>query len=268
MHPTHRPQVVAHRGSNTHLAEHTLAAYERAIAEGADALECDVRLTADGVAVCVHDRTIERTSDGYGVVSIKTYGELSERDFGAHRRPEAAEPEADHEVHRLLTLEHLLDLVVSTPRPIDIAIETKHPVRYAGLVEERIIAILNRFGLAHPVSGMHSRARMMSFSEVAGRRTRTLAPGIPTVFLMDHIPLRCRSGWLPGGARIAGPGIHVVRAHPEYVDRVHKLGFEVHVWTVDAPGDVELCVELGVEAIITNRPGDVITQLNTYPREL
>ena len=62
-------QVVAHRGSSEDSPEHTLEAYKRAIAEGADALECDVRLTRDGHLVCVHDRRIDRTSTGRGVVS-------------------------------------------------------------------------------------------------------------------------------------------------------------------------------------------------------
>ena len=70
MPPARRPvQVVAHRGSSAAHAEHTLGAYELALEEGADALECDVRLTRDGVLVCVHDRRIDRVSDGRGVLS-------------------------------------------------------------------------------------------------------------------------------------------------------------------------------------------------------
>ena len=57
---------------------------------------------------------------------------------------------------------------------------------------------------------------------------------------------------------IAGPSIEVVRAHPRYVHRVHRRGGAVHVWTVDDPADVQLCLDLGVEAIITNRPAEVL----------
>ncbi len=71
-----RPIIIAHRGASDELAEHTLAAYERAIAAGADALECDVRLTADLMLVCVHDRRIDRTSDGRGVVANHTLEQL------------------------------------------------------------------------------------------------------------------------------------------------------------------------------------------------
>ncbi|MCB0902106.1 MAG: glycerophosphodiester phosphodiesterase, partial [Actinobacteria bacterium] len=74
--PSDQPLVVAHRGSSKVHPEHTFAGYEQAIAEGADLLECDVRLTADGHLVCVHDRRIDRTSDGRGVVSAKTLDQL------------------------------------------------------------------------------------------------------------------------------------------------------------------------------------------------
>lgn len=266
---TARPEVIAHRGSSDELAEHTIAAYETAIAEGADALECDVRLTADGVLVCVHDRRIDRTSDGRGVVAAKTYAELSGRDYGSWKEgwsedldQEPARP--DSQYRRLLTLEALLDLVLSSERPIGLAIETKHPTRYAGLVEERLVATLERFGLARPQRGTRSRIRLMSFSEVALRRLRSMAPGIPTVFLMSRVPVRCRNGWLPFGARIAGPGIDVLRVHPGYVRRVHSAGGQVYTWTVDELADIDLCCRLGVDAIITNRPQAVRERLNEY----
>src|SRR3712207_9194411 len=75
--PEGRPQVVAHRGSNIRRAEHTLGAYVQALDEGADALECDVRLSADGHLVCVHDRRVDRTTDSRGVVSTMTLAELN-----------------------------------------------------------------------------------------------------------------------------------------------------------------------------------------------
>ncbi|WP_301182441.1 glycerophosphodiester phosphodiesterase family protein, partial [Nocardia farcinica] len=66
------PFVVAHRGASGTRPEHTLAAYEQALEEGADGVECDVRLTRDGHLVCVHDRTVDRTSSGTGLVSEMT----------------------------------------------------------------------------------------------------------------------------------------------------------------------------------------------------
>ena len=69
-------KVVAHRGSSDDAPEHTLSAYKRAIEDGADALECDVRLTKDGHLVCVHDRRIDRTSNGRGIVSTLELAEF------------------------------------------------------------------------------------------------------------------------------------------------------------------------------------------------
>ena len=73
------PFVVAHRGASADLPEHTRAAYARALDEGADAVECDVRLTRDGHLVCVHDRRLDRTSTGNGLVSEMTLAQLREK---------------------------------------------------------------------------------------------------------------------------------------------------------------------------------------------
>src|SRR5215208_1388886 len=77
------PFVVAHRGASAERPEHTLAAYELALIQGADGVECDVRLTRDGHLVCVHDRRVDRTSNGTGLVSEMTLAQLRELDFGA-----------------------------------------------------------------------------------------------------------------------------------------------------------------------------------------
>ena len=344
--------VVAHRGSSADVPEHTLAAYVRAIDDGADSLECDVRLTADGHLVCVHDRRIDRTSNGSGVVSTMTLNELNRHDFGAWhgedeqthgRRFGAALRETlpildalpildnvpilgrpltsrdaittddgdpvvvDEERHTVLTLERLLELVVDSEREVGLAIETKHPTRYGALVEERTIELLSRFGLNRPRSEHESRIRIMSFAQLSMRRVRALAPGLAprpwwpaapgavlevpltTVFtgrwrahgprlyprvtprwlrgimarsgLLERVPLRLRDGSLPFGTRIAGPSIDIIRAHPGYVERVHKAGGQVHVWTVDDEADVDLCADLGVDAVITNRPSATLTRL-------
>ena len=92
------PLIIAHRGSSEHLPEQTLKAYVRAIAEGADVLECDVRLTADSHLVCVHDRRVDRTSNGRGPVSTLELATLQGLDFGSWKQAHAADvemPEVD-----------------------------------------------------------------------------------------------------------------------------------------------------------------------------
>ena len=78
-----RPQVVAHRGSSHEKPEHTLAAYVAALDTGAEGLECDVRLTSDGHLVCVHDRRVDRVTNGRGAVSVKELAELDQLDFAS-----------------------------------------------------------------------------------------------------------------------------------------------------------------------------------------
>jgi glycerophosphoryl diester phosphodiesterase len=258
-------QVVAHRGASEDAPEHTLAAYRKAIEDGADALECDVRLTADGHLVCVHDRRVNRTSNGRGAVSALELADLTALDFGSWKDPyespdwESWTPDP-LERSSVLTLERLLELVVSADRRVELAIETKHPTRWAGQVEQRLLELLGRFDLLRPVDG-RSQVRVMSFSARSLRRVQTVAPELPTVFLMSYLLPRYRDGRLPAGTRIAGPGIRILRANPGYVARLHRAGHRVHVWTVDDPADVELCVRLGVDAIITNRPRQVLEQL-------
>jgi glycerophosphoryl diester phosphodiesterase len=260
------PQVVAHRGSSDAKAEHTLAAYVHALDEGAEALECDVRLTADGHLVCVHDRRIDRTSNGRGVVSTLQLDQLEALDWSSWKRPwhelddEADDPSPDS--RSILTLEKLLDTIRGYDRYVELAIETKHPTRFAGLVERRLVELLDSYGWARPRRGTTSRVRVMSFSWISLRRSLEMAPSMQTVYLMDRVPLRFRDGSLPLGTSIAGPSIEIIRAHPEYVDKAHRAGNQVHVWTVNHPADVELCAALGVEAIITDKPGATLRQLN------
>ncbi len=256
--------VVAHRGSSDDAPEHTLHAYKRAIDAGADALECDVRLTKDGHLVCVHDRRIDRTSTGRGILSTLELAELSELDWGSWRDTweDFEDPEIpDRDKSQILTLRRLLEALAAADRRVELAIETKHPTRYAGLVERRLVALLDEFGWA----GAGSPVRVMSFSQLSLRRLRSLAPDLRSAMLFERVPLRFRDGTLPDGVAIAGPSIEVVRAHPRYVARCHRQNHPVHVWTVDEDDDVALCLDLGVDAIITNRPGRVLTALGRPP---
>jgi glycerophosphoryl diester phosphodiesterase len=280
-----RPQVVAHRGASDEMAEHTLAAYKRAIEQGAQALECDVRLTADGHLVCVHDRKVDRTSNGRGLVSTLELTQLEGLDWGSWKklevsprldgdtdgRADSEEPDVVEAGDRsyLLTLRRLLGLVAESPYRVEVAIETKHPNRYAGLVERALVDVLDDFGWAGRQSGptaVVSPVRVMSFSLLAVRRMRLLAPNLPLVFLMERVPFPFRDGSLPRGVHTAGISVNILRAHPEFVAKAHALGNAVHVWTVDEPADVERCLDAGVDAIITNRPRKVIEQLDGLGR--
>lgn len=266
--PGIRPRVIAHRGASHDLPEHTPAAYRRALEVGADGLECDVRLSADGHLVCVHDARVDRTSSGRGPVSGMRLDQLRSLDWGSWM-PDGAESGGDGEPGRreLLSLRELFVLARDCGRPVELAVETKHPNRFGARVEQALVDLLTEFGWQHGgrAAGAGDRAgvtvRMMSFSALAVRRMHRLAPWLELVYLMERVPRVYRDGSLPPGAAVAGLDVALLRTAPDLVDRLHRAGRRVHVWTVDDPADVEVCLASQVEAIITNRPREVLAQV-------
>jgi glycerophosphoryl diester phosphodiesterase len=269
------PLVFAHRGSSARHAEHTLDAYLLAIDEGADGLECDVRMTRDGHLVCLHDRRLDRTSDGRGRVSTYTLAELSQLDFGSWHPglPDSADefimdrpiPGSGARA-QVLTLGRLLSVAVDAGRPIQLLVETKHPTRYGAAVETVLVELLRKYGLEAPAEDDPVRVSVMSFSPIALRRVKQLAPAVPTVMLLELVPPGLRTGRLPFGSTVGGPSIRLLRGHPELADRLHERGHRVYVWTVNEPEDLDLVLRLGVEGIITDRPGYVLARLRALGR--
>lgn len=266
------PLVFAHRGASEALPEHTLAAYLRALNEGADGVECDVRLTRDGHLVCVHDSRLDRTSNGHGRVSAHTLAELDALDFGSWHRPIGAAAEAadtmllgteppDPDRTRLLTLSRLVEALQGAGRPVRLLIETKHPSRYGPEVERRLVALLRRYGLTEPRPGDPVSVTVLSFSALALRRIRKLAPAVPVAYLMELLPPGVRGGRLPFGARIAGPSIGLVRSRPHLLPTLRAAGHQVYVWTVNEPADLALLTRYGVDGVITDRPGLTLSRL-------
>lgn len=304
--------VVAHRGDSLSRPEHTIDAYVAAIASGADGLECDVRLSRDGHLVCVHDRRVNRTSNGTGIVSELDLAGLNALDFSSWREEgqdsadQLIAEQADGDAYLagvapfrdaaggVLTLEALLGLVADAGRPLRLLVETKHPTRYAGLVEKELVRTLHHFGYgaaarsrasARQAGGSQAGASqvgasqvgasqvaavaranagadlpangsvaVMSFAAIALRRTRLLDPELPTVLLQERLLPGRRDGRLPSGTDITGIGLAALRRDPDYVARARRRGHQVYVWTVDDASDIEFGLDLGVDAIITNDP--------------
>jgi glycerophosphoryl diester phosphodiesterase len=232
--------------------------------EGADALECDVRLTADGHLVCVHDRRVNRTSNGVGRVSTLELATLEGLDWGSWKAAHGGEvemPDRDRDRNKLLTLRHLLTTVIDDGRPIGLAIETKHPTRYGGLVERRLVEALAEFGW----TGADSPVRVMSFSYVALQRMQRLAPDLPLVILIEkarHWPMLkpvLEDGWS------LGPGILSLTKHPKFAARLKRTGRDLHVWTVNTHDELDLCRSLDVRAVITDKPRQMLGWLEPQP---
>ncbi|KWX01401.1 glycerophosphodiester phosphodiesterase [Carbonactinospora thermoautotrophica] len=247
--------VVAHRGlTEGSEAEHTLEAYLTALARRVDAVECDLRLTRDGLLVCVHDRHVHLPDGRRRRVSTSTIRDLSQG-VGEEPGPSppGAEPQPGGEV---LQFERLLELLADHGWPMQLHVETKHPTRYGGRLERALVDLLTRHGLHQPADRMASKVWLMSFSALALRRIHAWAPRLPTVLLLDR---RVPIGWQSGqrGVTGVGPSLTVLRRDPAFVRRAHRRGQRVHVWTVNEPPDIAHVLDLGVDAVITDRPSQV-----------
>ena len=259
------PLVIAHRGASDEEPEHTLRAYRKAFEHGADGVECDVRLTADHHLVCVHDRKVDRTSDGEGVVSALELARLEEFDWAswktADRPGDTESPESDPERGHLLTLRRLLDTLVDTGQEVVTLIETKHPTRHGNDVENTLVQVLRMFDLDDGDRPGRPHVRMMSFSNRALQRVHKLAPRLPLVYLVDAtLPALTWDGSLPKNVGAVGLDVRMLR-RPKVVEAYQRRGHQVYVWTVDHHDEVDRCLELGVDVIITNRPGHVLRQV-------
>ncbi|KQQ98379.1 glycerophosphodiester phosphodiesterase [Arthrobacter sp. Leaf145] len=282
-----RPKVYAHRGASAAFAEHTRAAYLKAIADGADGVECDVHLTRDQHVVLLHDANLDRTSTGTGPVSEHTLEELRSLDFSSWkgaRIPDAYGGVAD----QFLTLPELLDILRGAGREIGLAIELKHPSPYGLKLEERVIAVLEQEGWSAEESQLENiQISFMSFDSDSVQRLLQSVPGrhicqLVDDFTVQEIRQELGLGFLTGGAvanvmkaaqedaervldeglvGIAGPGIDYVREHARNVQRWLEAGRTFRVWTVDSEKDVALCQGLGIQEITTNKPAQVLAQL-------
>jgi glycerophosphoryl diester phosphodiesterase len=282
-----RPLVYAHRGSSAAFAEHTRAAYLRAVADGADGVECDVHLTRDQHVVLLHDANLDRTSDGTGPVADRTLEELRLLDFSSWKGVRIP-AEYGGKSEQLLTLPELLDILRSAGREIGLAIELKHPSPYLLRLEDRVLDVLAEEGWDPATSRLDNIS--VSFMSFSPDSVRHLLKSVPAEFicqLVDEIDVgevreELRLGIITGGAvanvmkaaqlegerilndcevGLAGPGIDYVRQHARSVQRWLESGRRFRVWTVDSENDVALCQGLGIHEITTNRPAQVLAQL-------
>jgi glycerophosphoryl diester phosphodiesterase len=215
-----------------------LAAFEKAVELGADGIEFDVHLSADGVPVVIHDFTVDGTTDGSGQVASLTLAQLKQLDAGSTFDP----PFIDE---RIPTLEEVLETVESRLL-LNIELKTTNP-RDNGL-EQAVITQVEQHG-------MEKHVLFSSFNPFSLRRAKRIAPHIPVglLYALD-LPLPLRRAWLaflvPHEAR--HPEHTMVDAH--YVAWARRRGYQVNTWTVDDPGEMRRLINLGVDSIITNVP--------------
>jgi glycerophosphoryl diester phosphodiesterase len=242
------PQVFGHRGGLARAPENTMLAFARAMAAGADGFECDVRMSADGVPVVIHDATLDRTTDHSGPVGARTAAELGRIDATCRFvavRPEDAVPVPEG-VPRLAD-------VLDTFRTARLIVELKDA---SPAVADAVAALVRR------AAGV-TRVCVGSFNHEVLVHLRAVAPDITTSASMREarwLLIRARTRWpfpwSPSFRALQVPRqtgrLRVVS--PAFVGRAHREGALVQVWTVNDPVDMRDLLAVGVDGLITDVP--------------
>jgi glycerophosphoryl diester phosphodiesterase len=245
---TARPRVIAHRGASGHAPENTLSAFLLAAEMGAEAIELDVHLAADGEVVVIHNDTVDATTDGHGRVSQMTLDELKALDAGGWY-------DVRYAGERIPTLAEVFEavghrLLINVEIKIERGLGATRAIR-SGQLEAEVIRLIEDYQMTR-------RVILSSFSPGSLRRAYRLHPNIPLGYLYARSPRRppflipriVHALVVPYDA--LHPALSLVDA--AYVAGARQWGPPVNVWTVNASDDMRRMSGLGVAGIITNYP--------------
>ena len=233
-----KPAIIGHRGASVDAPENTLAAFRLALEQGADGVELDAKLTADGHVVVIHDPTVDRTTSGEGKVRELTLAALQELDAGGWKGPQYAG-------EKVPTLGEVFEAV---GHQMLINVELTNYANPGDALLEKVAELVKQHGVEKNVI-------FSSFLPNNISRIRKLLPEIPAGLLA----LEGSSGML--SRSFIGRWFSPQMVHPYYTDadrayiaREHRRGRQVNVWTVDEPDDIRRLVMDGADGIITDNP--------------
>lgn len=239
------PLAISHRGGAGLWPENTMEAFSRSVGMGYRWIETDLHVTADGVVVCHHDPTLERTTDGSGEVANLDWPQLQKLDAGYAHLPDLEFPFRGRGV-RIPSLE---EVARSFP-DLHMVLELK-----ADHTEEPLLRLVRRMGL-------EDRVIVASFSDARLDRVRELSKGgVATSTGEQEVARLVRAAWLGRRVRSRNVALQIpVRSGPlplvtrRTVRAYHRMGLQVHVWTVDRPTTMRRLLDRGVDGIMTDRP--------------
>jgi len=230
-------RIIAHRGFSGQAPENTLVAIRQAIEVGADMVEVDVTLTADGHVICLHDETLNRTTNGQGLPTDHTLEAIRRLDAGSWFSP-------DYAGEKIPTLAEVLETVKGR---ILINVEIKSEA-----VEHDVVPKVAALIAEHE---MLDSVVVSSFSPEALRQMKISDPTVITATLFNkelHTGRDPLEIMLEVGSR--GFNISSKRVTPEMIERCHRHGIPVAVYTVNEPSDMRRMIEMGVDAVFTDHP--------------
>lgn len=239
-------EIIAHRGASGAHPEHTIGAYEAAVAEGADGVECDIRLTADGHLICMHDRTLGRTTDGSGPVGAATLEQIRRLNAGTWEKPQA-----------VLEFDVFLEFAVANPG-LGLFIETKHPVS-TGLRTERVLRErLRHFGLHRD-----PRTRIISFAARSINAVGEMLPDLERIQLVKTPGPRTAMQRYLGGPTAMGVDMYGARRDPM---GMMSWNLPLYCWLAKTDVDVTYAKARGIDWLATDWPARARQALDVMPK--
>ena len=230
--------IFAHRGASAHAPENTLAAFELALAQKADAIELDVKLSADGHVVAIHDPTVDRTTGSHGRVKDLSLAELRSLDVGRFSLEK-------YSGEKIPTLAEVFETM---GKRTFINVELTNYNTPRDQLVETVCMLVKKFSL-------QKRVMFSSFFASNLSKARAYLPGVPRGLLAFRSLLGAwaRSfGFAFGRYHALHPYLKDVT--PQQIQRVHRLNRRIHVWTVNAAEDMRCLFDWGVDAIFTDDP--------------
>ncbi len=239
------PLVAAHRGGAALAPENSLRAFRNALRLGADLLETDVHLTADGEVVVLHDPTLDRTTSGQGAVRDLALADVAKARLKAGDGTLTDEP--------VPTLAALLDLLGPSRASLLLEIKTDADRRRYPGIEEKVLKLVRARGLG-------GRVRVMAFEPETIRHVRQLDPTMRTVLLVSASRVEQARAtaadvvrWVQG-VHATDLGIDHRVLDPDIVAAARAARVGVAAWTVDDERDIRRAIDLGVDIVISDRP--------------
>lgn len=233
-----RPAIFAHRGASAYAPENTLAAFELALHQGADGIELDTKLSADGHVIVIHDTTVDRTTAGHGRVRELTLAELRRLDAGSHF-------DVVYQGEPIPTLEEVLKAVGQLTY---INIELANHFTPLDDLPDKVAALVKRMKLGR-------RVLFSSFNPLALSRVRRHLPETPVALLAQAGAWGAWARSWPGrrlGYQALNPAYSDVTA--ALVRTVHEHGARLYPYTVNQAGAMQQLFALGVDGLITDDP--------------
>lgn len=245
-------EIVAHRGASYDAPENTLSSVKLGYEQGADAVEIDVYLTADGEIVLFHDKTTEKIDGDKRPIAAQTLAELRRRDVGSWKGAAGAWAGDKYRGERMPVLADVLPLIPAGKR---LFVEIK--------CGPEVLPPMKKAFEAAGVGG--ERITIITFGEDTAAEAKKTFPEIPVYWLSSIKQDEKIGEWGPpreeliATAKSLGVDGLDLQARPvidaAYVKAVKDAGLAIHVWTMDDPAEARRLAEAGVESITTNRPG-------------